>query len=155
MKTAILYASVHHGNTKKVAEAMAETLSADLFDLTKESDIDISGYDLIGLASGIYYFNMHKSIRKFAQAAAFRPEQKVFLVCTCGAEGKDYTKSVRKILEDKQVEVLDGFRCRGFDTFGPLALFGGVAKGRPNAEDLDRAREYAKNLIPANGEPEC
>ena len=47
MKAAILYASVHHGNTKKVAEAMAEPLSADLFDLTKQSDVDISGYDLL------------------------------------------------------------------------------------------------------------
>ncbi len=149
MKTAILFASVHHGNTRKVAEAMAETLSADLFDLTKQESVDISGYDLIGLASGIYYFNMHKAIRKFAQAAPFTPAQKVFLVCTCGAEGKDYTKSVRKVLEDKGAKVLDGFCCRGFDTFGPLALFGGVAKGRPNEQDLEYAREYAGKLASA------
>ena len=140
---------MHHGNTGKVAEAMAETLSADLFDLTKQESVDISGYDLIGLASGIYYFNMHKAIRKFAQAAPFTPAQKVFLVCTCGAEGKDYTKSVRKVLEDKGAKVLDGFCCRGFDTFGPLALFGGVAKGRPNEQDLEYAREYAGKLASA------
>ena len=146
MKTAILYASVHHGNTKKVAEAMAEALSAELFDLTKQGDVDISGYDLIGFASGIYYSNMHKAVRKFAEAATFRPGQKVFLVCTCGMDSKDFTKKVRKTLEDKQVEVLDSFRCRGFDTFGPLVLIGGIAKGRPNAEDLERAREYARNL---------
>ena len=146
MKTAILYASVHHGNTKKVAEAMAEALSAELFDLTKQGDADISGYDLIGLASGIYYSNMHKAVRKFAEETEFRPGQKVFLVCTCGMDSKDFTKKVRKTLEDKQVEVLDSFRCRGFDTFGPLVLIGGIAKGRPNAEDLERAREYARNL---------
>ncbi|MCR4817552.1 MAG: flavodoxin family protein [Fretibacterium sp.] len=149
MKTAILYASVHHGNTKKVAEAMAETLDADLFDLTKQENADISGYDLIGFASGIYYSNMHKAVRKFAESATFRPDQKVFLVCTCGMDSRDFTKKVRKTLEDKQVEVLDSFRCRGFDTFGPLVLIGGIAKGRPNAEDLARAREYARNLAPA------
>ena len=146
MKTAIFYASVHHGNTKKVTEAMAEALSAELFDLTKQGDADISGYDLIGLASGIYYSNMHKAVRKFAEETEFRPGQKVFLVCTCGMDSKDFTKKVRKTLEDKQVEVLDSFRCRGFDTFGPLVLIGGIAKGRPNAEDLERAREYARNL---------
>lgn len=146
MKTAIFYASVHHGNTKKVAEAMAEALSAELFDLIKQGGADISGYDLIGLASGIYYSNMHKAVRKFAEETEFRPGQKVFLVCTCGMDSKDFTKKVRKTLEDKQVEVLDSFRCRGFDTFGPLVLIGGIAKGRPNAEDLERAREYARNL---------
>ena len=146
MKTAILYASVHHGNTKKVAEAMAEALSAELFDLTKQGNVDISGYDLIGLASGIFYANMHKAVRKFAEETEFRPGQKVFLVCSCGMDSKDFTKKVRKTLEDKQVEVLDSFRCRGFDTFGPLVLIGGIAKGRPNAEDLERAREYARNL---------
>lgn len=35
MKTAIIYISVHHGNTKKVVNEMAELLDADLFDLTK------------------------------------------------------------------------------------------------------------------------
>ena len=155
MKTAILYASVHHGNTKKVAEAMAETLSADLFDLTKQSDVDISCYDLIGLASGIYYSNMHKTVRKFAEETSFRPEQKVFLVSTCGMESKDFTKKVRKTLEDKQVEVLESFSCRGFDTFGPLFLIGGIAKGRPNEQDLEKAREYARNLASADhGDPE-
>ena len=149
MKTAIFYASVHHGNTKKVAEAMAEALSADLYDVTKPVEADLSGYDLIGFASGIYYSNMHKAIRKFAEETEFRPGQKVFLVCTCGMDSKDVTKKMRKTLEDKQVEVLDSFRCRGFDTFGPLVLIGGIAKGRPNAEDLERAREYARNLAQA------
>ncbi len=35
MKTAIIYKSVHRGNTKKIAEALAETLEADLFDLNR------------------------------------------------------------------------------------------------------------------------
>ena len=155
MKTAIFYASVHHGNTKKVAEAMAETLSADLYGVTKPVDADLSGYDLIGFASGIYYANMHKAIRKFAEAASFRPGQKVFLVCTCGKESPNHTKGMRKILAGKPVEVLDSsFQCRGFDTFGPLVLFGGIAKGRHNEEDLERARDFARNLAATNGETE-
>lgn len=35
MKAVILYASSHHGNTKKVVEAMAEVLGAELVDLTE------------------------------------------------------------------------------------------------------------------------
>ena len=147
MKTAILYVSVHHGNTKKVAEVMAEVLSADLIDITKQRDIDLSNYDLIGLASGAYYQSMHKRIKQFTSDAQFRPRQKVFLVCTCGAGFRDYTKGVRKSLEKKQVEVLSSFQCPGFNTYGPFALIGGIAKGHPNEKDLEKAREYARKLL--------
>lgn len=147
MRTAILYVSVHHGNTKKVVETMAEVLSADLIDLTKQKDVDLSGYDLIGLASGAYYQSMHKRIRQFAADAQFQPGQKVFLVCTCSAAYRDFTKGLRRALERKQVEVLESFQCPGFNTYGPFALIGGIAKGRPNEKDLDKAREYARKLL--------
>ena len=55
MRTAIVYVSVHHGNTKKVVQAMAAELSADLIDLTVEKEADLSGYELIGFASGVFY----------------------------------------------------------------------------------------------------
>lgn len=49
MKTAIIYKSIHHGNTKKIAEVMANTLEADLFDLKDFNHDMIKEYDLIGL----------------------------------------------------------------------------------------------------------
>lgn len=52
MKAAIIYASVHHENTKKVVEAIAGENVVDLIDATKEKERDLSGYDLIGFASG-------------------------------------------------------------------------------------------------------
>ena len=36
MKAAIIYASVHHENTKKVVEAIADENEVDLIDATKE-----------------------------------------------------------------------------------------------------------------------
>ena len=46
MKAAIIYASVHHENTKKVVEAIAGENAVDLIDATKEKERDLSGYDL-------------------------------------------------------------------------------------------------------------
>ena len=37
MRTVILYASVHHGNTKRVTKVMAKILEAELVDVTKET----------------------------------------------------------------------------------------------------------------------
>ena len=60
MKIAIIYKSIHHGNTKKIAEVMAETLKADLFDL-KDVNMDVIGkYDLIGFGSGKYFLRPHR-----------------------------------------------------------------------------------------------
>ena len=52
-RTLILYASTHHGNTRRLAEAMAEATGAELCDLLHDPLPDLSGYDLIGMASGI------------------------------------------------------------------------------------------------------
>ena len=51
MKTAILYYSEHHGNTKKLLDAIAAKNDVDLIDVTKQGSADLAGYDRIGLAS--------------------------------------------------------------------------------------------------------
>ena len=65
MKAAIIYASVHHENTKKVVEAIARENEADLIDATRVKEKDLSGYDLIGFASGVYYGKFHQTVLNF------------------------------------------------------------------------------------------
>ena len=60
MKTAIIYASPHHGNTKKLIDAIATKHEVTLIDATQTKDQDLSDYDLIGYASGIYFQKYHK-----------------------------------------------------------------------------------------------
>ena len=55
MRTAIIYASVHHGNTEKLVKRIAEECQVDLIDAVKQPDADLSSYDMIGFASGIYF----------------------------------------------------------------------------------------------------
>jgi hypothetical protein len=38
------------------------------------------------------------------------------------------------------------FSCNGWDTWGPLKLVGGTNKGRPNEQDLQEARVFARGL---------
>ena len=37
--------------------------------------------------------------------------------------------------------------CRGLDTFGPLAAFGGIAKKHPSAADLQKVRRRLFTLL--------
>ncbi len=96
MRAIIIYASTHHGNTKKVVEQMAKYLSADLIDILQNEKPDISSYDIVGLASGVYFHSFHEKIKVFVNSNCFQKEQKVFLVATCGVQYIDYTKNLKR-----------------------------------------------------------
>ena len=49
MRTAIVYASVHHGNTEKLVKRIAEECQMDLIDAVKQPDADLSSYDTISV----------------------------------------------------------------------------------------------------------
>ncbi len=147
MKSVIIFASTHHGNTKKVAEYMAEGLSADLIDITRDKNPDISAYDLVGFASGIYFNSFHEAIKNFVTHTAFCGNQKVFLAATCGVAYMDYTRGIKKILAQKNVPCVGSFQCRGYDTYGISGKLGGIAKGHPSQQDLEKAKRFAMNLI--------
>ena len=66
MTTAIVYYSKHHGNTKKLLEAIAEHNEVTLIDVTEQPSADLLSYDRIGLASGIYFNSFAKQLLSFA-----------------------------------------------------------------------------------------
>ena len=67
MRKAIVYASVHHGNTEKLVKGIAEECQVDLIDAVKQPDADLCCYDMIGFASGIYFSKFHQSILGFVK----------------------------------------------------------------------------------------
>lgn len=145
MKTAICYYSRHHGNTRKVLEAMAGEGGAELIDVTARRAVRLEEYDCIGFASGIYYGTFQEGVLRFARQ--YLPEGKdVFFVCTYGVYRRGYSSAIGRIARERGCRVLGTFGCRGFDTFGPFRLVGGIAKGRPNERDLDKARSFFRQI---------
>jgi len=145
MKTAIVYYSRHHGNTKKVLDAIAREHEVTLIDVISQPEADLSGYDRIGFASGIYYSGFAKQILTFAEAHL--PEGKeVFYIYTHGAPGGNFLKAIREIAEKKQCRELGEYRCQGFDTFGPFKLVGGIAKGHPTEAEIKEAVDFYRKL---------
>ena len=143
LKTAIVYASVHHGNTKKIVEDIAKDQNVDLVDATQVKEKDLSEYDAIGFASGIYYGKFHQTVLNFA-AINLPQEKKVFLICTHG--GSATFQSMEAILEGKNAKLIGKFSCKGYDTYGPLKLVGGIAKGHLDEKDLTTAVEFYKGI---------
>ena len=55
-------------------------------------------------------------------------------------------RSIEQILDKKHASVVGKFGCKGYDTFGPFKLVGGIAKGHPDDKDIQNAVEFVKDL---------
>ena len=107
MKSIIIYESTHHENTKKLVDALAKKHNMETVSIESAESVDLSGYDIIGLAAGIAFGG--------------------------------YVKSITKTLESNGAKVMGSYGCRGYDTYGPFKLVGGIAKGHPTEEEIDDA----------------
>lgn len=147
MKTAIIFYSRHHENTKKLLEAIKNASSdeIDLFDITESAPQNLEKYDRIGFASGIYYSKFEKRVLEFAKNNT-PAGKKVFFIYTYSAERNGYTKAIRESVSGKNAKVLGEYGCLGFNTFGPFKLIGGIAKNHPDSTDISGAVSFYNNL---------
>ena len=139
------YYSQHHGNTKKLLDAIcAVDPEVDLIDVTAGAK-DLTVYDRVGIASGIYFSNFAKQVLSYAEE--YLPEGKpVFFIYTHGAPKGDFLKGIREITKKKHCPELGEYRCQGFDTFGPFKLVGGIAKGHPTQDEITAAVRFYQKL---------
>ncbi len=148
MNTLIICTSVHHKNTRKIAEAMADALHADLMaagDVTPEM---CRGYDLVGFGSGIYFGSHHKTVTDLAAQMAPAPGARTFIFSTAALPllKARWHRKLRRILQAKGYKIAGEFCCRGYDTYGPCGWIGGIHRGRPDAQDIANAKEFAETL---------
>lgn len=144
MKTLIVYKSIHHGNTKKIALAMAEVLKAETAEADKVTPEKLADFNLIGFGSGIYGWKHHASLLKLAES--LMPTAKNgFIFSTRGAGAKGHGALRRRLIK-KGFKILDEFTCKGWDTFGPFKLTGGINRGRPNEDDIEKAKTFARKI---------
>ena len=147
MKTLIIYASIHNGNTEKIARTMTDTLDAKLAKPNEIKTDELSEYDLIGFGSGIYFGKHHKSLLAFISQLQPQNNKKAFIFSTRGLFPISIChKILRRQLLRKRFNVMGEFSCKGFDDYGPFKLIGGINKNKPDKKDLDDARKFAIGL---------
>lgn len=148
MKTLICYASVHHGNTKKVAEAIAHAIGAELVAAKDLKTKNTGGYDLVGFGSGIYFSKHHKSLLDAVDGSPDVPGQKAFIFSTAGFPAGKFLfhRALKTKLREKGFIITGDFSCRGLDTYKIFGTFGGMNKGHPDNNDLNQAQNFAKKI---------
>lgn len=146
MKTIILYASHHHGNTKKLVDSLTEQFGIAAADIENRELPDVSDYDCIGFASGIDFGKPYEPITNAAKLL-MSEGKKVFFLFTCGQVKKTFDKGLRELAQQRSCEVLGTYACRGFDTYGPWKVIGGINRNHPNEQDIAGAVAFFRSAI--------
>ena len=143
MRTAIVYSSRHHGNTKKLLDALTDDVV--LIDASNPSTTDLSPFDRVGFASGIYGGAFARQVMDFA--AKYLPERKrVFFVATAAMRLKNHFVGITHACEEKHAVLLGSYICQGYNTYGPFKLIGGTGKGHPTQEEIDAFLDFYRKL---------
>jgi flavodoxin len=156
--------SHHHNNTEKIAKSIAKVLDADIKKPQELNPGDLQKYDLIGFGSGMYDGKHHESLFELVNKLPKVTGKKAFIFSTCGIPGV-FAKStssngeetaavqhleLREKLKSKGYKIAGEFGCPGFNTNSFLKWFGGINRGRPNAQDLKSAAMFANKLKQEN-----
>ena len=142
MKTAVRYYTMT-GNTKRLAEAVANAVGAEALPISVPVD---EAVDVLFLGNSYYAFNIDPEVRDFVRSL---DKNKVGRIVNFGSAAMlNSTYKKVKAEADKAGIAMDEreFHCRG--------EFKGVHKGRPNADDLAAAAEFAKAIVTNENSPD-
>ena len=135
MKIAVRYYT-KTGNTEKLARAVAEAAGAEALPVSVPVTESV---DILFLGNSYYAFSIDPEVRKFVASLDKALVGKIVNFGSAAMLNSTYKKV--KAEADRAGIPMDPreFHCRG--------EFKGVHKGRPNAEDLKAAAEFARKII--------
>lgn len=149
-KALLVLKSVHHQNTAHIAREMAGVLGAESCSPAECPYSRLADLRLLGIGSGIYYGRVHDELWQWVRELPdmYASSLPVFIFTTSGLPilAKLWHRAVKNMLDRKGYDVIAEFSCRGFDTWGPLWLTGGLNRRHPDDRDLRRAREFAARV---------
>ncbi len=165
MKILITYYS-ETGNTEKIAESIGEGITKESPTIKQIKDVDINSlnnYELVFFGSPTQANGLPSVAKKFLKACSEDASCKFAIFSTHGSsESSGYSsffKAVNKILGKKNITVVDQFDSVGelkneqviqmLRSAMPDMIDNMInnSKGRPNANDLDKAKEFGKQVI--------
>jgi flavodoxin len=150
----IIAVSAEGGSTTKIAKALSEILDARIVSPRQAKADELRSYRLIGFGSGIFDQKHHASLLELVDRLPVLAGKKAFIFSTSGVARHVVLKNkiedphtpLREKLRSKGFEIVGEFNCAGFNDNSFLKFFGGMNKGKPDVEDLKRAKDFAAAL---------
>ena len=137
MNATLVYFS-RGGNTRKIAEAIAEELKINPIDVKNETP-DVSSADLLIVGSGTYGSKPGKEMADYLANLTSVKDKRAACFSSCAGDASKTLDAMKDILTKKGYTIIDCFSCFG--------KFAGLSKrGHPTDEELKRAKEFARKL---------
>ena len=137
MKPFIFYYS-KTGNTKKIAEAIAEVLDTKAHNVKDVKNVPKDAFLIVG--SGVYGSKASSSILKFIDGLPEVKSGEAAVFETSGDGEKIVAgEQIKWALEKKCYNVKDSFVCPG-------QMFMILKRGYPKPEHFEQAKKFAKSL---------
>ena len=124
------------GNTKRLAEAVAQAVGVEALPIS----VPVEEYaDILFLGNSYYAFTIDPEVRDFVRSLDKNKVGKIVNFGSAAMLNSTYKKVNAEA--DKVGILMDEreFHCRG--------EFKGIHKGKPDAEDLKAAAEFAKSIV--------
>ena len=135
MKVAVRYYT-KTGNTKRLAEAVAEALGVEAFPITEPVSEPV---DLLLLGNSYYAFSIDPEVRAFVRSLDKHTVGRIANFGTAAMMNSTW-KKVKAEADKVGIPMVESeFHCKG--------EFKGAHKGRPNSDDLAAAAAWAKTLL--------
>ncbi|MEI6579187.1 MAG: flavodoxin domain-containing protein, partial [Eubacteriales bacterium] len=135
MNIRIVYAT-RTKHSQKLAEAMGERLKITPENIMLQPESVTA--DLLIIAGGIYGGESRPELLAYVKKLDANSVKCAALVTSC-ASGKQQQVSVRKILEENGIKVIDEFICKGGFLF--------VSARHPDSNDLKAAADFADKVV--------
>ena len=125
------------GNTKRIAEAIAETLDIKAEPIGAAALSE--AVDLLFLGDGVYFGKPNKETVRFIQQLNPAIVKNVAVFATYGGQA-NIGEKLKELLQSKQLHVVgEPFICKG-------KAWGILNRGEPNADCLSEACRYAESI---------
>ena len=146
MKPLIVYQS-KTGNTIKIVDVIATILDADTLSVEDAVQENLTGRNLIGFGSGIYWTRIDRKIYEFAALLPKGCHTFMFITSGMGFNImlRLYWYFIKTNFDRLGVNLVESWDCRGFDQY-PLLKWMGLSKGHPNADDMKSAQQFALKM---------
>ena len=115
----------------------------------KENVAILEEYEVIGFASGIDFGKFYEEIEDFAKEN-LPIKKKVFFLYTCAMDRKGFTDSMKEIVLEREAIILGDYGCKGYNTYGPWKVIGGMNKKHPTDAEIMSAIEFFEKTIENN-----
>ncbi len=155
MKPIVLYSS-KSGNTEKVAGEIASELNCPCIRITKDFDsstINLNEFDVVFVGTGNYGAKPSADMLNFLQGIDLESTKQFALFITWFGRKSSYEDvfdMVRATVEGKGQKMMENcYKCLGDPhsrLYSTLSRTARNAQGHPNAEDLNAARKWAREL---------